>query len=203
MKKCPNCSVEAAHDASWCMRCGRQLDENGSQDSSLKNIQRENRGYKIFKITVSLLPTIGIVLLLVLSVASFVYMNARVKKLEVSDGSRVSQQTISPEETSVRRAFDDSMNFRLVGNCDSVADSVSKADKKIREEWGERCRKEKVGETAPISDITISRLSIRDDKAFIQANLTRAISLGENITYTGTYDLILEDGAWRLMAPSN
>jgi hypothetical protein len=42
---------------------------------------------------------------------------------------------------------------------------------------------------------------MRDNKAFIQANITRAIDLGENITYTATYEMAMQDGNWKLLGP--
>lgn len=186
MKKCLNCSEEVSEEGIKCEHCMGHTSNN-----------------RIFWLSRSRVIVVGIILLLVVDLASFVYLNSQIKQLKQSDESRISQKTISPEEKSVRDAFNESMNLRLVGNCDVFADSVSKSDEKARENWGERCRKEKVGEMAPISDIVINRLSIKDDKAFIQANLTRSIDLGENVTYTGTYDLKLEDGKWKLISPKD
>lgn len=141
------------------------------------------------------------VILLLLNVGTFLYFNSKIKKLESNDEARLSQKNMTPEEESARNAFADSMNYRLVANCDSFMDTVSNSDDKAKDKWSERCHKEKSGETPPISDITINRFSMRDNKAFIQANITRAIDLGENITYTATYEMAMQDGNWKLLGP--
>lgn len=151
--------------------------------------------------TVTKIGMVGLASVLVLIGASFWYLDNKIKALEINDEARVSQQTMSEEEKNSRAAFIGSMNYRLVANCDSFVDTVSASEEKAKEQWGDRCRKEKSGEEVPISNIEINRISIRDNKAFIQANITRAIDLGENVTYTGTYEMILEDGNWKLLGP--
>lgn len=203
MKKCPNCSREILESAVKCEHCGENVKKVSNESGSLMKVYGNNKKYESFRPSSFKFTIIGIILILISSLVSFMYLNSQIKKLKISDESRILQKIISPEEVEVRKAFDESMNFRLVGNCDSFADSASKSDEKSREEWGERCRREKVGETVAISNIEINRLSIKDDKAFIQANLTRAIDLGENVTYTGTYELKLEDGKWKLLSPKD
>lgn len=144
---------------------------------------------------------VAMVALLALNVGMFVYFNSKVKKLEMNDETRITQKSIPPEEEAVRNAFTKSMNYRLVANCDSFIETVSSTQEKAREKWGEKCKKEKSGETAPFSNVEINRLSMRDNKAFIQANVTRMIDLGENVTYTATYEMEMQDGEWKLLMP--
>ena len=144
-----------------------------------------------------------IIMLLIVNFAMFFYLDSKIKKLMLDDEKRIAQKTVSPEETKLRENFNESMNFRLVGNCDSFADSVSNSDEKARENWGERCRLEKELETSPLSDIIIKRLSIKDDNAFVQAELSRVAEYGEIISYTGTYDLKMEDGRWKMLSPED
>lgn len=141
--------------------------------------------------------------LLLINIVSFFYLNSKIKVLLVSSIDRLSQQDVPEDEKNLKESFDEAMNYRLVGNCDSFADIVSKSDGKIREEWGERCRKEKVGEVSQINDISIKRFSIRDDKAFVQADVVRSAAFGEKVSYTATYDLAKEDGKWRLLNPKD
>jgi hypothetical protein len=198
MKKCPSCSGEINEESGKCTHCGVIISGMGEEDSN-----DDKKEHKIFGINKGKAAAGGGILILVIILSSLLYLNSQIKQLKLGNEGRLSQKTIPPEETAVREAFDKAMNFRLVANCDSFADSVSKSDEKAREEWGERCRKEKMNEAPAISNIEISRLSIKDDKAFIQANLTREIDLGENITYTGTYELKLEDGQWKLLTPKD
>ena len=159
----------------------------------------EPLGGRKSKCTVLLL--VGMVILLTLNVATFIYFNSKVKQLETNDVARVTQKSVSPEEEAVRNAFTKSMNFRLVANCDSFIDTISNTQEKARDTWGEKCKKEKSGETAPFSDVVINRLSMRDNKAFIQANVTRMIDMGENVTYTATYEMEMQEGEWKLLKP--
>jgi len=145
------------------------------------------------------IATLAGIIIVSLSIAYFF-----IYKTKNGDNVNKNNITVSnqnSEEAQAKKDFTDSLNLRIVGNCDSFADSVSKKDTKIREVWGEKCRQEKEDEAIPLSDFSIKRILVENEKAYIQARLTR--SDGKDRSYTVSYELVKEGGKWKLIMPDD
>jgi len=156
----------------------------------------ENQPTKLDK-AVKIATLVGVI---IVSLSIAYYFISKSKNSYNTNNVNISNQ--NSEEAQVKKDFADAFNLRIVGNCDLFADSVSKKDSKIREVWGERCRQEKTNSKPLIQDFSIKRVSVENEKAYIQAELTKNVS-GKDFSYTAAYELTKEDGVWKLIMPAD
>jgi len=110
------------------------------------------------------------------------------------------KKTINPED-KVKEDFTKVMDLRIIGDCDSFADSVSKSNPRVSEYWGNMCKRDK-NLNQPIRDFSIKKVIMNGDSAFLQVGLIRSYR-GEDERYIVSYKLTryAEDGEWKLVLP--
>ena len=111
------------------------------------------------------------------------------------------QKKITNPEDKVKEDFTKVMNLRIIGDCDSFADSVSKSSPRVSEYWGNMCKRDK-NLNYPIRDFSIKRVIMNGDNAFLQVELLRS-SLMKDERYVVSYKLTkyTDDGKWNLVLP--
>lgn len=111
------------------------------------------------------------------------------------------QKKTTNQEDEVKEDFTKVMNLRIIGDCDSFADSVSKSNSGTSIYWENKCKEDK-SLNQPIKDFSIKRVIMNDDNAFLQVELRR-IYKGEDRRYIITYKLTkyIDDGEWKLLRP--
>ena len=167
----------------WKEKSNHYKDKNNLKDQKINTIPEKEKKGGMLLLRLTNFTKKPIIILILVLVSAFVLVGCFF--IDVGINSKF----------FIERDFNQAFKYRLTGDCDSFVDYINKD----KENWKERCKKERKNENPPIENFQIKNISHKfgSNRAFLQVEITRNI-FGKDHTYSVNYEMRKIGISWKI-----